>query len=581
MTPASRLVAVALLLLLFSIGTVSAAPADFNLLSPGSASTPGPEVDAAALSAFTWEAAADAATYNFALNRPTTNFGQAGLTPEADGDDLTCDATTCTLTVDGAALLPVSGVYDWSITATATDTSTTVALNAPFHFTVDATPPPADFNLLTPDGPSYPGPQFSAAADLTTISWEAAENAASYRLELTRPSQGVYTLPDLTPEADGDTLACSVDTCTLTVNGAALLPENGDYRWSVTALAADGDATLAADAPYFFSLADPAIIPPGDFALLSPADERLFRDVDTLTAATWGTSTDALLYDFVLLHVSTDTGQRLGELLRLEGLTAATDADALACTTETCTLSLGQPVRDALENGRFTWTVQSRSNSGATEAANGPHTFTVNLDTIPLVADGGFETDAGGDKQPDAWTPKASDGDDKLKCRKVKPNGKVKEFSRSGDCAYQFKGKEGAGTVRLQQRLDDAHLQWLDIGSGDQLDITLWTWHALDIDGALRVIVRANYPEGSPAGKADKTVLSINAGTLKTYEETTGTLSLADDVERLRFQFRYTGTAGKVYVDDLSVTLAPVDGASSLLPLPAAPLPAPDAYRGG
>jgi hypothetical protein len=90
---------------------------------------------------------ASADTYQFVLFRLSENtravgevLNIAGLTPAADLDPLTCDATTCTLAVDaGIQALLTEGLYSWTVVATGVGGGTE-ASNAPFFFTVDTSP---------------------------------------------------------------------------------------------------------------------------------------------------------------------------------------------------------------------------------------------------------------------------------------------------------------------------------------------------------------------------------------------------------------------------------------------------------
>jgi hypothetical protein len=102
----------------------------FALLTPADGSS---VASAVALGPLSWEALAQATGYTVTVGALVYNG-----TPAADGDAVTCDATTCVLQVEPLPL--PAGTYSWTVQA-AHPGGAQAAANAPFGFTLQADVP--------------------------------------------------------------------------------------------------------------------------------------------------------------------------------------------------------------------------------------------------------------------------------------------------------------------------------------------------------------------------------------------------------------------------------------------------------
>lgn len=352
---------VSLLLLTLAVSGVSAAPGTFNLVTPANESS---IADPSTVTTMTWEVSDTATEYTLTVDRPdpAENLTVTG-TPDDDGDDITCDATTCTATVNGGEAFATAGVYSWTVSAT--DGSETVpAANAPFTFTVEAAA--ETFSLLTPANNT----NTSDPATLATFTWEEYTGATSYTFTLDRPvAENLDVIA--TPDDDGDALTCAAGTCTLTITPASDLPDLGAYSWTVSAT--DGGAPVSADnAPFTFTIeAAPT------FNLLTPANGITINDPTTISAFTWEEFTGATSYTFLLDRpVQADLDVTA---------TPEADGDALTCESGTCTLLVigGAELAD---EGNYSWTVSATDGGTPVVAGNAPFTF-----IIDLLGPGAFE----------------------------------------------------------------------------------------------------------------------------------------------------------------------------------------------
>lgn len=354
----------------FTINTADIAPGVFDLISP----TNGAELSEVPASlAITWSEAAAADTYTFDLDRPTSaNVTLSGLTPVEDSDDLTCLTGTCTLNIlDTTGVIVEDGLYSWTVTAT-NASGDTFATNSPFTFTV-TTAGPESFDLLTP-------PDNSVLTDVPAtldITWSEASGAETYTFTLDRPTGTDVELAALTPASDADTLTCDAGTCTLNVaDTTPILDENGVYMWTVEAVNPEG-TTGASNNPFSFTVADADFVPSG-FELLTPPDGSVITEMPVSLSITWTEAGGAATYTF-------DLDRPTAENVTLAGLTAAADADTLACGDGSCTLFVMDAASVLTEQGAYSWTVVASNPTGDTPATNNPFTFTVDIPLIPAV----------------------------------------------------------------------------------------------------------------------------------------------------------------------------------------------------
>ncbi|MBK9122884.1 MAG: ExeM/NucH family extracellular endonuclease [Chloroflexi bacterium] len=271
----------------------------------------------------------------------------------------------------------------------------------------------------------------------------------------------------------------------------------------------------------------------------------------------WTEPDGSSVFRIVVTQISTNT--RLGTFV--DEIVEADDV----CAAGTCTYNVtGSPA------GLFSWTVVAFGTSDV-EASNAPGFYTVILDAIELISNGGFELDTNDDGTPDGWTGKNLSGD-KRKCG-AKGDG--------SDCALQFKGGVGPAG-QFKQDLADATL----ILGTDVLDISAAASVNRDNTGVF-VTVKVKYANptaGANADGKDKVKLALTGVAPVGYSTIAGTLTADDAVTSASVKVAYKLTSGKLFVDDVSVVLQPIaprtrlsDGAAlDILPVPAVP----DGFRG-
>ncbi|HEX2621497.1 MAG TPA: choice-of-anchor Q domain-containing protein [Phototrophicaceae bacterium] len=162
-----------------------------------------------------------------------------------------------------------------------------------------------------------------------------------------------------------------------------------------------------------------------------------------------------------------------------------------------------------------------------------------------LIDNGGFE-----DPTVDPWVVKNSVGD-KIKC-----DTETKIVAHTGICAFRFKGGVGEST-KIQQIID---LTDQTFASGDSLDLSaFFNANKPTTSGKIKVVVA--YSDSTAPDKF-KGNLTPTSG----YEEQIGSVILnGSAVNKIKVMFINKSTAGKAYLDDVSLVLF---SASTALPLP-------------
>ncbi len=156
------------------------------------------------------------------------------------------------------------------------------------------------------------------------------------------------------------------------------------------------------------------------------------------------------------------------------------------------------------------------------------------FDTSELVLNGGMEADASGDKIPEEWTGKNLTKDSR-KC-----NSETKTVANTGNCAFAFKG--GSGEIaQLVQNVDATALL-----NGDTLTLSAYVKATnAAASGSIRVkLTYANTTKGK---------ISLPITTSSDYSQLSDDLLLTDGVTKLKLQLKHNSTAGKVYIDDVSL----------------------------
>jgi hypothetical protein len=159
------------------------------------------------------------------------------------------------------------------------------------------------------------------------------------------------------------------------------------------------------------------------------------------------------------------------------------------------------------------------------------------------ITNGGFETGLA------PWVVKRGLGD-KVKCNQAgKP-----PVTTMGSCAFVFKGGIGENS-KLEQT---ASLNGLTLSQGETLGLSAWV-KATNSAASGKIKVRVKYSDGTETGKID-----VSIGQSAEYTELKGSYTLESaNVSKIKVQINHRSSAGKVYVDDVRLSLG-----STLLMLP-------------
>ncbi|MBK8135368.1 MAG: ExeM/NucH family extracellular endonuclease [Chloroflexi bacterium] len=372
-----------------------------------------------------------------------------------------------------------------------------------------------------------------AATVNVTVTSSAGESEI-VALDMTAPGEYSRTFDTLDQNPTSSSGEIEVrDGETLTVTYVDALDLEGDVNTSL----ADTTTVIATNVP-------------GGFTLTSPADGDILRDGTPMLE--WTQAADDNTYQVLLVQLSGNS--RLGILIE-----AVVEADDV-CVAGVCSVDPTTYVPD-LAVGTYSWTVEATGTS-VVEASNAPSVFTVVLDGIELVSNGGFENALTG------WTKVAPA---KVKCG---------AFGAGSDCALQLKP---GGSVK-QKDVMAAVLAHVDSAAGDVLRISALIWSPRS-NLARAVIVKVVYvtpTAGVNANGRDKIKLSP-AGVTTVYAEYAVQFELDDAIVSGSVKVSNSALSGKIVVDDVSVQLMPIGTVprstetSGALPLPSVP----GNFRGG
>jgi hypothetical protein len=187
--------------------------------------------------------------------------------------------------------------------------------------------------------------------------------------------------------------------------------------------------------------------------------------------------------------------------------------------------------------------------------AAGTFSFTLSNLELEMVSNGGFEPDSTG------WTGKNLVRD-KVKCNKTKPDGTVKVVARSGQCAMIFAGSVGENSS-ISQSPDTAIL-----APGNTLTLRAWARGANTSRGSVIVKIQYTNPtSGSKGNGRDKMKLKFKTGSFA-YETYDTNLTINDTITNLSLTVKHKATAGKLFVDDVSLKIGAAGERSASLGLP-------------
>jgi CSLREA domain-containing protein len=180
-----------------------------------------------------------------------------------------------------------------------------------------------------------------------------------------------------------------------------------------------------------------------------------------------------------------------------------------------------------------------------------------------IVVNGDFELNNNGDKEPDNW--KGSQlTDDKHVCNKT-----GETVAHGGMCAFQFKGVTGENS-KLTQSVDADVFD--DFQNGDLFDLSLWV-EKNGLKKGAKVQVTFTYVNGNLGDNGDgkdKIKLEIEQGDGAYALLSAEQFRLKGIVKAVKIAVSYTGSGGRMYVDDISLARTPSTTLSEgdLLPLP-------------
>ena len=175
--------------------------------------------------------------------------------------------------------------------------------------------------------------------------------------------------------------------------------------------------------------------------------------------------------------------------------------------------------------------------------------------TINLLANGGFEVDADGDKLPDSWKGKKTTiaSADKLKCDKAD-----KTFAYNGTCAFMFKGNPDGSTSKLLQKVSDTSV----FVHGATVTLSTWIDPRSAPVGTKFAQAKIVYSDGS------KSTLKLSIPAAGSYIQQADSVLLdltGKSVKSVKVDLRYDGAKGKFFVDDVMLT---IEAGVMSLPLP-------------
>jgi bacillolysin len=153
-----------------------------------------------------------------------------------------------------------------------------------------------------------------------------------------------------------------------------------------------------------------------------------------------------------------------------------------------------------------------------------------------LISNGGFEQ-VNGEGKPvlDPWSSETPG--DKGKCNK-----EGKTYSRTGNCAFRFKGYPGE-TGKLKQNVTVPTLT-----AGTNLAFSMYANASSGAaNGKVKVVI--GYSDGT-----DKSKIQFDFGTTSGYAPFSGSVNLASGaVDKIKVQVMDKSSSGKIYIDDTSL----------------------------
>lgn len=276
------------------------------------------------------------------------------------------------------------------------------------------------------------------------------------------------------------------------------------------------------------------------FGLTKPQNNALLRDITEPIGFTWYEEKDALTYTFSLLQISGNT-RALGPIY-----TTTVDAET-SCVQKVCSLDY------TLENGEsgiYSWTVEATMpDDEKREPSNAAFVFTVNIEPIELVNNGGFEnpTDNPSAANPESWKRVDPSGE-RRECRADKlPTG------FTGLCAYK---STGGPVALLNQTVASSLLKSLKIAGGDTLTVHASVQAASAVPAKSKIRILLQFANGTK--QTINVPLDAAPGDVFTAitSKSTDIGGNRPAVTKITVQ---VVSASKFFIDDVSVILEPIE----------------------
>lgn len=548
-------------------------PSEFDLLTPEDLTV---FAQPTGVKVFTWEAATNATKYNFALDNvsqavPVNLLNLNDLTPAADSDNLTCNATVCTLTLTNAQQSGIStGEYRWSVVAS-NDGVTTDASNAPFTFSVNIGiellkngsfelqqgdnkklaqdwknkntdndkrvcnkdgKPPVSFELdCAFKFKGLPGVKSNINQKIDSFGDQGDIIVFSYYANAKNLTAGASAIAKLTYD-NGGKEKISLDLATGTYNYTRSSTQrtlaDSVKKAKVKIQMKNGSGKFWIDAVKLVLQTD------SSFDLKTPLDNDLYSDGADLTTLSWEVSVGAENYDINILRSGS-------VIINEDGLTAAADSDALTCDTKVCRFTLSTQQQDQLTPGSYTWDITANGGFVLT-ADNGPFDFNV-VSSENLLTNSSFEVKKSDNKKlPQDWKAK-NIGGSKLQCTNLN---KGKYPAYQGNCAFEFKGAANY-KGSLDQKFNPS-----GVGSGDNLRL-----HAVIKGNKVaankgKVVATITFNDDTQ----QKLTIAVPAGEYD-YTLFNDSFTINQGVTKIKVKLSYSGNSGGFTVDKVQLLRAP------------------------
>lgn len=298
----------------------------------------------------------------------------------------------------------------------------------------------------------------------------------------------------------------------------------------------------------------------GAFTLSAPKNNAYIRDAGSPNPFEWSQAEDAVSYTLTLFQISNNA--------RLGIVDTITNAAAELCAEGVCSLDYDLT---GLDTGTYSWTVEASSLGGdGSEASNAAFVFTMNVDPVELVKNGGFEAPVA---NPDAANP--------ANWKRINPSGERRECRAnklpnnvSGVCAYKA---TGGPLATLTQNVANGLLNKLKIAPGDTLTVNANVQAANPVPAKSKIRILLQFA----GGKKQTINVTLDAASGAVFAPITASSTEIGVNKAVVKKMTIQVVSGSNFlIDDLSVILEPVEVVplaqgtgldGTLIPLPESP----------